>query len=119
VNLDDARTWALSLPEAGEEDHHGMASFRVRGRIFATVPDSTHVRVMVDEMDIRAAVAAHPRACVEFHWGERLACVVVDLDRATPRLVQELITAAWSRKAPRTLARQLASSTPGGSRRPR
>ena len=27
-----------SLPESTEQDHHGMASFRVRGRIFATSP---------------------------------------------------------------------------------
>ena len=51
-----------------------MASFRVRGKIFATVPDDTHLRVMVDEMEIRAAVAANPDACQELYWGKRLAC---------------------------------------------
>ncbi len=28
---------ALALPESVEQDHHGMPSFRVRGRIFATL----------------------------------------------------------------------------------
>jgi len=48
-----ARTIALGLPEASEQDHHGIASFRVRGKVFATVPDDTHLRVMVDEVEIQ------------------------------------------------------------------
>ena len=39
TTLRRARQLALALPEATEQDHHGMASFRVRGKIFATVPD--------------------------------------------------------------------------------
>ena len=60
TTLAQARKIALALPEATEQDHHDMASFRVRGKIFATVPDDTHLRVMVDEMEIRAAVAENP-----------------------------------------------------------
>ena len=74
TTLARARKIALGLPEATEQDHHGMASFRVRGKIFATVPDDTHLRVMVDEMEIRAAAAADPDACQELYWGKRLAC---------------------------------------------
>lgn len=29
---------ALALPEVTEADHHGIISFRIAGRIFATVP---------------------------------------------------------------------------------
>ena len=83
-----------------------MASFRVRGKIFATVPDETHLRVMVDEMETRATVAENPSACQEFYWGKRLACVVVDLGAATPELVRELLVEAWARKAPKKLARE-------------
>ena len=57
TTLAQARKIALALPEATEEAHHELTSFRVRGKIFATVPDDTHLRVMVDEMEIRAAVA--------------------------------------------------------------
>ena len=55
-------------------------------KIFATVPDDghVHVRVMVDEGEILAAVAENPDACEAFWWGSRLACVVVDL-RVVPR----------------------------------
>ena len=47
-----------------------MGSFRVRGKIFATVPDDTHLRVMVDEIEIRAAVAANPEAAARSSTGE-------------------------------------------------
>jgi len=43
-DLAQARSLALSLPEATEQDHHGMPSFRVRGKIYATVPDDEHIR---------------------------------------------------------------------------
>jgi hypothetical protein len=108
TTLSQARKIALALPEATEQDHHGMVSFRVRGKIFATVPDDAHVRVMVDEMEIRAAVGENPHACQEFYWGKRLACVVVELGAATPALVKELLVEAWARKAPKKLADELA-----------
>jgi len=108
TTLAQARKIALELPEATEQDHHGMASFRVRGKIFATVPDDSHIRVMVDELEIRAAVTADPDICEELYWGKRLACVVVDLGAATPALLKELLTEAWTRKAPKKLADGLA-----------
>jgi hypothetical protein len=112
ISLDDARRVALALPEATEQDHHGMASFRVRGKIFATVPDDTHIRVMIDEDEIRAVAAAHPRSCTEFYWGARLAALVVDLRTARRTLVEELLADAWMRKAPRKLVDEFEASGP-------
>jgi hypothetical protein len=100
-----AHAFALSLPEAVQQDHHGMPSFRVRGRIFATVPDEDHLRIMVDEGEIRASVNEDPKAFAEFWWGSRLSCVVVDLRRAPAGHVRELLTEAWQRKAPKRLVR--------------
>ena len=81
-----------------------MVSFRVGTKIFATVPDGEHVRIMVDESEILAAVAEDPLACEPFYWGGRLACVVVNTRKAPPQLVSELLTEAWRRKAPKRLA---------------
>ena len=106
----EARGLALALPEAVEQDHHGMASFRVRSKIFATLPDDEHLRVMVDEPEIRAAVAENPEACAEHYWGKRLSCVAVTLPAASTELLRELLTEAWLCKAPRTLADQRAST---------
>jgi len=107
TTLSQARKLALALPEVTEEPHHDLSSFRVAGKIFATVPDDMHLRFMVDEMEIRAAVAENPGACQEFYWGKRLACVVVDLKRGKLALVKDLLTDAWIRNAPATLVKQL------------
>ena len=97
------RGLALSLPEATEEDHHGMLSFRVTGKIFATVPDDEHVRIMLAEPEILAAVAENPEVCAPFYWGKRLSCVVVSTRAAPRKLIVELLTDAWLRKAPKRL----------------
>ena len=107
-----AHAFALSLPEAEQRDHHGLPSYRVRGRIFATVPDEDHLRVIVDEGEIRASVASDPAAFAEFWWGSRLACVVVDLRVAPADEVRELLTEAWRRKAPRALVRAFDDTGP-------
>jgi hypothetical protein len=101
------RRLALALPEATEQDHHGMASFRVGNKIFATVPDADHIRIMVDETEILAAVAENPLVCEPMYWGKRLACVAVDTRKANPALLSELLMEAWRRKAPKRLVEGL------------
>lgn len=103
TDLQQARRLAMALPEATESDHHGMPSFRVRDKIFATVPDENHLRIMVAEPDILAAVAENPHTCAPVYWGKRLACVAVELRTAEPDLIAELLTDSWARKAPRSL----------------
>lgn len=100
----ELRAIALSLPEVAEQDHHGMNSFRVRGRIFATVPDAEHLRIMASEEEIRAAVAAAPATYAPLYFGGRLACVVAELSSAEVGRLRELLLDAWLRKAPRSIA---------------
>lgn len=103
VSVEGARSIALALPEAVEQDHHGRPSFRVGGKIFATLWDEQHMNVMVDPDGIRTAVEAEPGVCAEQWWGKRLAAVRVDLARAGARLLSELLADAWERKAPKRL----------------
>jgi hypothetical protein len=105
VSTDEARRLALSLPETVEQDHHGRPSFRVAGRIFATLWDQDHMNVMLDEPGIHTAVEAHPGVCAEVMWGKRLAAVRVALDAADSALLADLLADAWERKAPARLAR--------------
>ena len=100
-----ARAIALALPEAVEQDHHGRPSFRVAGKIFATLWDEGHMNVMVDEDGIRTAVQSHPELCEEVWWGKRLAAVRVDLCAADTEILAELLEDAWERKAPARLTR--------------
>jgi hypothetical protein len=104
VTAQQARSLALSLPQAVEVDHHGFPSYRVGGKIFATQPDAEHLHVMVDESAIREAVAVDPEACAEKWWGKRLACVRITLAQAEISLIEELLTDAWRRKAPSSLS---------------
>jgi hypothetical protein len=111
VSVEQLRSLALTLPETTEQDHFGTPSFRVRGKIFATVPDDDHVRVRVDESEIRATVAEDPVVFHEFYWGQRLACLVVDLADVDPDRLRELLTEAWLGKAPKTLAKAYQASS--------
>ena len=54
------RKLALALPGTEEQDHHGRPSFRIEGKIFATLPDKEHVNVMVDEDLVDMALATAP-----------------------------------------------------------
>ncbi|MDX6299214.1 MAG: hypothetical protein QOF53_428 [Nocardioidaceae bacterium] len=92
---DQVRSLALSFEGAAERDHHGFPSFRTSRRIFATLPDRDHLRVMLPEDDIRAAVAEWPDWCAEQWWGKRLAAVRVSLADCRPDVVAELLEDAW------------------------
>ena len=106
------RELALALPEAVEQDHHGRPSFRVAGRIFATLWDDGHANVMLDEPGILTAVQARPDACEEVWWGRRRSAVRVAIAQVDDVLLRELLSDAWERKAPRRLA---ASRPPPGA----
>ena len=99
VTIDEARRLALALPGAVEADHHGRPSFRVGGKIFATLWDENQLNVMLDEPGILTAVEANPGICVERWWGKRLSAVGVSLDRADAALVEDLLADAWEHKS--------------------
>jgi hypothetical protein len=104
VSPEQARADALSLPEAVEQDHHGRPSFRVGGKIFATLWSEERMNVMLDEGGILTAVDSAPEACQEVWWGKRLAAVGVDLASVERGFLRELLTDAWEEKAPADLS---------------
>lgn len=104
------REIALGLPGTTEQDHHGRPSFRVRGRIFATLWKPDVMNVMPGEGRIQAAVAEAPEACREFYWGGRLRAVQVALDAADGEFVADLLHYAWSQRAPKKLVREFADA---------
>jgi hypothetical protein len=104
-DLDSARAFALSLPGSTEEPHFDMSSFRVRGRIFATVPpDDEHLHVFVDEGEVHAAVAEDPAAFEPLLWGQRLRGLRIRIAAAPDHRVAELLEESWRRRAPARLA---------------
>jgi len=107
---------ALALPGSFEADHWGNPSYRVGGRIFATVPDPKHLNVMIDPFDVEAAVRENPQALAPLHWGKEIAGVQVTLAKAPRTLVALLLESAWRRRAPRRL---LSSPSGQGAVQPR
>jgi hypothetical protein len=106
VKLSDARNYALSLPESREEPHFKLDSFRVRGKIFATVPvDRKHLHVFVDEPRRELALAMFPDAYEKLWWGKNVVGIKVKLAGANAADVKDLLHSAWARKAPKSLAR--------------
>jgi hypothetical protein len=108
-----ARAFALGLPGTAEQPHHDMSSFRVAGKIFATVtPDETRLHVFVEEPEISATVAEDPAAFEPLYWGKALRGIRVLLAAAPEDRIRELLTEAWLRKAPVSLIAELEQDRP-------
>jgi hypothetical protein len=100
MNREAVRGFALALPGATEEPHFHFTSFRVEGRIFATMPPSNALlHVFVPEADREAAVLSRPECCEALHWGKRVVGVKVDLERADDALVETLLRDAHAAKS--------------------
>ena len=103
MRLDTARRFALSLPETTEEPHFDMSSFRVKGKIFCTIPPggkTLHLYAGLDE--VRALLAENPGAFEKIIWGKGESdWVRVHLPKADGAHVKELLEDAWRAKAPK------------------
>jgi len=105
--LDQLRRYALSLPEVTEQPHFDYSSFRVRGKIFVTVPPGgQHLNVFVDEEQRELALAVHAAFVEKLWWGGKVVGLRVELAHADGKAVNELVRQAWARKAPKRLARR-------------
>ena len=108
MRIEALRSSALELPEATEQPHFHYTSFRVRGKIFATVPpgeDTLHVFVG-DEMRDQA-LALEPHCLEKLLWGGKVVGLRVALAKAPSALVRQLLREAWRHKAPKSLHAQL------------
>jgi hypothetical protein len=99
VTADDVRAFALSLDGAVEQDHHGRPSFRVNGKIFATLWTDEQLNLMLPGDRIEQVAADEPEHSEPVWWGKRLAAVRVHLPAADEQLVEALLAEAWQRRA--------------------
>lgn len=105
MKLAAVRTVAMSLPEVTEEPHHNFGSFRVRGKIFITMPpDEEHIHVFVPEQERDQALAMYPSFTEKLLWGSKVVGIRVSLSHATGSVVKLLVLQAWRHKAPRSLS---------------
>ncbi len=108
MNVRAVRRLALALPEATEQPHFHLISFRVNGKIFATAaPDGSYLNVFVDDDQREIMVNVDPKAYETLKWG-KVGYLHVRLAVAKARDVKTLLRAAWERKAPKKLVAQSA-----------
>jgi hypothetical protein len=98
---DTVRRIALSLPDSTQAPHHDMTSFRVAGKIFATMPpEGDRVHIFIAAHEVAAYCAEYPGMVEELWWGEKLSGSRVVLAQASRDVVREMLIEAWRAKAP-------------------
>jgi hypothetical protein len=117
MKLAGVRRIALALPDTTEEPHFGFTSFRVRGRIFVTVPpDEAHIHVFVDEQVREVALIMDPAFLEKLLWGGKAVGLRVELERARPAAVKALVRQAYAHKAATRSARATRNAAPARPR---
>ena len=105
LTRDDVRRAALALPEAYEEGHFDIPSFRVAKKIFCTV-HVDHPRIVLKLTPDQQAmvVETDPGLCspVPGGWGHK-GWTSLYFDSADSERVRDLIGTAWRNVAPKKL----------------
>ena len=105
MKLAEVRRFALGLPEVTEEPHHEFSSFRVRSKIFVTVPPTEdRVHIFTSELEREQAFGMYPDWAERLQWGGKVVGIKVHLAAAVSAAVRDLVQAAWQFKAPASLA---------------
>jgi hypothetical protein len=103
MNVREVRRLALALPEATEQPHFHLTSFRVKGKIFATVaPDGSFMNVFVDDA-LREIMVSVDAKAYETRWWGKSGYLHVHVAAAKARDVKTLLRAAWECRAPKKL----------------
>jgi hypothetical protein len=98
------RKFALSLPEVSEEPHHNFNSFRVRGKIFVTVPPGeAHIHLFVSEQQREQALVLHADFAEKLLWGGKVVGIRIALASANSAAIKRIVHSAWRNKAPVSL----------------
>jgi hypothetical protein len=108
ISVESVRSFALALPEVVESSHFAQADFRVRNKIFATLPHTVDVVCMkTTSVNLDALVAADPETFSNEWRGRWLR---VRLNLVAESMLQDLLVDAWSLVAPKTLAKAYLAS---------
>lgn len=99
------RAVALSLPEAEEQPHFDRASFRVRGKIFATLPppkDGRELVVLKLPVLVRESLQqTDADAIVSLGAWDKGGWTQLDIGRIDGDKLADLIRLAWRGVAPK------------------
>ena len=120
ISLQSVRKLALSLPDTTEEPHHHFGSFRVRGKIFVTIPPGEQLlHIFLPDTEREHALAMDPEFLEPVVWGTKVLGVRAHLPQARASTVKALVQQAYkfkSSEAPSKRARSAASSALASSK---
>lgn len=101
------RRAALLLPEAEEKSHFGKADFRIRNRIFASLPDAATavLKLTREQQDMLIDVEPALFAAISGGWGARgwTRLALAGCDETT---LHSALWMAWRNAAPAGLVKQ-------------
>ncbi|WP_432286782.1 MmcQ/YjbR family DNA-binding protein [Aminobacter sp. BA135] len=101
---EDVRRIALELPGATEKSHFGKPDFRVRDRVFATLPGDGNavIKLTRDQQEVMCGAETTVFRPVEGGWGKQ-GWTRVMLQAADEPTLRSALVAAWRNTAPVTL----------------
>lgn len=107
VTFEEFAAMGLALPEAHEQITWGTDhTLRIGRKMFAVgAPESAHVSVKASREDQAGLVAADPGTFSVAPYVGRFGWVRIALERVDPGELEELLTEAWRRTAPRRLVK--------------
>ena len=102
---EDLVALALSLPETAEGSHFGIRDFRVRSKIFMTLPgpDFCVVKLTPDQQQMALATMPEHVAAVPGGWGLKGSSRLLH-HSADREAIKALVRQAWRNVAPKSMA---------------
>ncbi|MEJ6785038.1 MmcQ/YjbR family DNA-binding protein [Aminobacter sp. Piv2-1] len=103
---EDVRRIALELPGATEKSHFGKPDFRVRDRVFASLPEDGNavIKLTRDQQEMMCAAEAAVFQALEGGWGKQ-GWTRLLLAAADEKTLRSALTTAWRNVAPATLCK--------------
>lgn len=96
MKIETVRALAMALEAVTEEPHHHFCSWRVRGKIFVTIPpDAQTIHVFVSEEARGSALALYPEFVEKLLWGGKVVGLRIHLAKAKPSVVKSLVAQAY------------------------
>ena len=108
VSTNTARQLALSLPEATEQPHFHLASFRVKNKIFSTLWEKEKklmVKLSMVDQSVFCGIDKNIIYPVPGGWG-RQGATFIELTKVKKQIVVEALICAWKITAPKTMVKK-------------
>ena len=106
ISIDFVRQLALSFPEAYEQEHFGIPSFRVKKKIFATIwvkDNKVMVKLSPIDQSVFCSIDAKSFQPVPGGWGAKGA-TFVQLSFVGEGIFKDALATAYCTAAPKKLA---------------